>query len=118
MYSLPEKNGLEIPWKGRVWLNPLYGEDVGIWMARMAEHRNGTALTFARTETEWWKRYVWPCVTGALFIYGRLNFCYPDGSVSQYNSGGPSALLAYSEHDAAVLKACGIRGAYARVIQS
>ena len=117
-YTKPKEDGLTMPWEGRVWLNPPYGDDVGLWMKRMAEHQNGTALTFARTETAWWRLYVWPKVCGVMFLYGRLNFCFPDGSVSPYNSGGPSALLAYSERDATVLKGSGIRGAYVRVVQT
>ena len=78
------EDGLIQPWEGRVWLNPPYGDDVALWMEKMAQHGIGIALTFARTETEWWKLYVWPKATALLFIYGRLNFCYPDGSVSQY----------------------------------
>lgn len=110
-----EDDGLAQPWAGRVWLNPPYGNDVALWMKKMAAHRNGIALTFARTETEWWKLYVWPIATALLFIYGRLNFCYPDGSVSQYNAGGPSVLIAYRMSDAECLAGCGIRGALVEV---
>ena len=98
-----------------MWLNPPYGDDVALWMEKMAQHGIGIALTFARTETEWWKLYVWPKATALLFIYGRLNFCYPDGSVSQYNSGGPSVLIAYSANDADHLWNCGINGAFVNV---
>ena len=78
-------------------------------MQKMAAHRVGIALTFARTETAWWKLYVWPIAKSLLFIYGRLNFCYPDGSQSQYNAGGPSVLIAYSDNDSDWLWNCGIR---------
>jgi hypothetical protein len=112
--ALPD-DGLLLPWKGRVWLNPPYGADIALWMRRMAAHRIGTALTFARTETEWWKLYVWPIAIALLFIYGRLNFCYPDGSMSPYNAGGPSVLIAYSANDADHLWMSGIQGAFVEV---
>jgi hypothetical protein len=84
-------------------------------MEKMAAHRIGIALTFARTETEWFKLYVWPVAEALLFIFGRLNFCYPDGSVSQYNASGPSVLIAYSPNDADWLWNCGIQGAFVQV---
>lgn len=57
-------DGLTSPWFGRVWLNPPYGRQVSSWVERMAEHGRGTALVFARTETEMFFRDVWrraPC---------------------------------------------------------
>lgn len=109
------ENGLHLPWWGRVWLNPPYGNDVGLWMELMAKHSCGIAMVFARTETEWWRDWVWPFAKALLFIYGRINFCLPDGSVSQYNAGGPTVLIAYSGNDADHLYHCGIRGALVKV---
>jgi hypothetical protein len=51
-------DGLRMPWHGRVWCNPPYGRAVDDWLARLAEHGRGTALTFARTETAFFCR-VW-----------------------------------------------------------
>jgi hypothetical protein len=76
----------------------------------MAYHQNGIALTFARTETDAWHRWIWPVASGILFIEGRLRFCLPDGTQTKENSGGPSALIAYSPSDADVLRKSGIRG--------
>jgi phage N-6-adenine-methyltransferase len=87
-------NGLRRQWDGSVWLNPPYSA-ASAWVARLAEHGLGTALVFARTETQWWHDSVWPCATGILFLRGRLTFCYPDGREGRYNAGGPSALIAY-----------------------
>ena len=112
--ELPE-DGLDLPWHGRVWLNPPYDEKLGSWMQRMAIHRNGIALTFARTETDVWQRWIWPYACGVLFIAGRLYFCYPDGTRASGNSGGPSALIAYSESDAVILKDSAIVGAFVEV---
>lgn len=106
-------DGLTLPWRGRVWLNPPYSE-VEPWMKRMAEHRRGTALVFARCETSWWFEHVWPVAAGLLFLRGRVTFRRPDGTAPKtgHNSGGPSVLIAYGGDDAEMLERCGLPGAY------
>lgn len=96
-------DGLTLPWKGRVWLNPPYGNDLVDWLAMMSRHGRGTALVFARTETEAFHKYVWAHATALLFLRGRLNFYHPDGRRSGYNAGAPSVLIAYGEDDARIL---------------
>lgn len=105
-------NGLIKPWRGRVWLNPPYGqpEIIGRWMRRMADHGCGTALIFARTETELFFETVWRRASGCLFLEGRLTFHHPDGRAAKQNGGAPSVLVAYGEDDAAILRTCGLRG--------
>lgn len=107
-----EDDGLHHLWWGRVWLNPPYSE-AEHWMARLAAHGRGTALVFARTETRWWFRSVWPAASAILFLEGRLSFLRPGGAASKtgHNSGGPSALIAYGPADAEVLQTCGLAGA-------
>lgn len=108
-------DGLDEPWFGRVWLNPPYDEKLGSWMEKMASHRNGIALVFARTEIEVWQRWIWPYADTILFIAGRLYFYLPDGTRAKGNAGGPSALIAYSAHDSLVVQNSGIEGAIVRV---
>jgi hypothetical protein len=67
---------------------------------------------FARTETEMFVRWVWNRATVVLFLYGRLHFHHPDGRRAKGNSGGPSVLVAYGQHDAGCLCSSGIAGAY------
>jgi hypothetical protein len=110
-------DGLKTPWSGRVWLNPPYGSKLYAWLKRMAFHRSGIALTFARTETAAWQELVWPYAVSVLFIAGRLNFHQPDGTESSYNSGGPSALIAYSDFDNVILAQSGIAGARVLIVQ-
>lgn len=106
-------NGLRCRWEGRVWLNPPYSANViGKWTGRLAEHGTGTALIFARTETDAFFRQVWERASAVLFLRGRLNFHFPDGRRSSKNSGAPSVLCAYGRHDADVLALCGLDGQF------
>lgn len=108
--ELPE-DGLAADWsKKRIWLNPPYGAAIGDWMRKMAVNGSGIAITFARTETEVWQKWVFPFSRGILFIGGRINFRLPDGTDPRKNAGAPSALIAYSAFDADVLRTSGISG--------
>lgn len=106
---LPD-NGLAHEWVGRVWLNPPYGNHTGAWLSRLAEHGNGTALIFARTETADWFKYIWSKATAILFIEGRLYFHHIDGKPAKHNSGAPSALIAYGRDNAQALLKSKIKG--------
>lgn len=105
-------DGLAQKWFGRIWLNPPYSTaEITKWLLRMADHGNGTALIFARTETDAFFRYVWERATGLLFLRTpRLHFHYPDGTRAENNCGAPSVLCAYGKDDADVLASCEIDG--------
>lgn len=104
-------NGLTKPWRGRIWLNPPYGPTVmAPFMRRMAEHRCGTALIFARTETALFHETVWRAATAIMFLKGRLCFHRPNGDAAKASAGAPSVLVAYGRHDADRLAACGLAG--------
>jgi hypothetical protein len=111
MNALEDGDGLAMEWFGRVWLNGPYGRELEHWLARMAEHGRGTALMFARTETEMFHRHVWERANGLLFLEGRLHFHYPDGRRAAANGGAPSVLAAYGREDLDVLAGCGLPGA-------
>jgi hypothetical protein len=112
VYSLPV-DGLALPWEGRVWLNPPYSTgEIDDWLDRLADHGNGVALIFARTETECFHRHVWGRASGLLFLAGRLHFHYPDGSRAKANAGAPSVLCAYGQDDLDRLAASPLAGAF------
>ena len=115
--ALPD-DGLAADWSGRVWMNPPYGDEINPWLEKTAKHGIGTALIFARTETANWELFVWPKASAILFLYGRLYFYLPDGTRAHGNAGGPSALIAYGERDAAILRDSGIKGAFVENIRS
>ena len=85
--------GLSQPWQGRVWLNPPYGREVGHWLERLADHGDGLALVFARTDTAWFYA-AFAAATAVCFVRGRLRFVSQDGSRAS-SAGAPSVLLAY-----------------------
>ena len=105
-----EFNGLWRPWHGFVFINPPYGPDVGKWLEKLCDHGNGIALTFARTETRWFKEQVWARANGILFLYGRLHF-YRNGQRADSNSGAPSVLIAYGSKALEQLQASKLPGA-------
>lgn len=109
-------DGLAAPWFGRVWCNPPYtNAAVRRWLTKLALHGRGTALIFARTETENFFRCVWEQATAVLFLEGRLFFHYPDGSRAPNNSGAPSVLVAYGKEDTERLETSGIPGRFIRL---
>jgi hypothetical protein len=89
-------DGLSKGWDGLAWLNPPYGPHVGKWLSKLAESEHGgIALVFARTETEWCQKEVFPKASGIFFLAGRLHFHFVDGRRAPHNSGAPSIFIAY-----------------------
>lgn len=111
-----EGDGLSANWSGRVWLNPPYGPDLGKWLGKLADHGNGIAICFARTETRAFFDAVWGRASALLFVRGRIHFHRPDGKRAKGNAGGPSVLVAYGEANAERLRsAFGIPGAFVKM---
>lgn len=134
-----EEDGLTLPWGASfVWCNPPYS-DIERWMAKMADHDNGLALVFARTETQWWFDSVWGRASSVLFLRGRVTFWKPTDhgapdelddiagpipdapkhgpSKAGHNAGGPSALIAYGNIADDRLLDCTLPGALATGIR-
>jgi hypothetical protein len=87
-------NGLAQKWSGRVWLNPPYGRGIGDWLDKLADHGDGLALVFARTETEWFQNAI-KKATAACFLRGRLKFVSGEAGGTVGSAPAPSMLLAY-----------------------
>lgn len=86
-------NGLTSRWEGRVWLNPPYGPLAGRFLHRLAEHGNGVALIFARTETAWFQGTA-PRAGLVTFVRGRLAFVRADRGDTGH-AGAGSVILAW-----------------------
>lgn len=104
-----EDDGLARDWVGRVWCNPPYGPHAEKFLKRCAEHGNGIALIFARTETKAFQKYCWNAADAMLFMAGRIKFRLPGGGVSG-PAGAPSVLIAYGKENADSLRRSGIAG--------
>jgi hypothetical protein len=93
-------DGLAHPWHGRIFLNPPYSTAaIWRWLQRLADHGTGTALIFARTETEAFCDQVWNRATALYFPRGRLNFHYPDGRDAAACMAGADHVWADREDD-------------------
>lgn len=70
-------DGLTQPWAGRVYMNPPYGRQIGLWVRKAYEAAQAGAtvacLIPARTDTAYWHEYVMRSAE-VRFIRGRLNF--------------------------------------------
>jgi|SRR3972149_1715652 len=105
-------DGLTRKWKGRVWLNPPYDRQLHRWLWKLADHGNGIALVFARTETRVFVECIWRRATALLFLHGRLHFYDADGTKAKGNAGGPSVLVAYGNRNLGALSHSGLRGTF------
>jgi ParB family chromosome partitioning protein len=82
-------NGLERPWRGRIWLNPPYARGwIDLFAAKMVrsyeagDMRMGIMLTNSATETRWWQAAAAAC-DAVCFCKGRVRFFkVVDGSLT------------------------------------
>lgn len=94
-------DGLSQTWQGRVWLNPPYGSETPRWLKRLAEHGDGIALVFARTDTRWFHKHA-TRASLICFMTGRVRFIKSDGTKGA-TPGCGSMLLAYGNECADIL---------------
>lgn len=98
------ENGLIAPWSGRVWLNPPYGPLAPAFLHRLAEHGDGIALMFARTETRWFQATA-PRASLVVFMRDRVSFVRQDGTRnSAGRTGSGSALFAFGDECARAIE--------------
>lgn len=63
IYFDKDTNGLDRSWEGSCWMNPPYGRDIGLWIAKAAEEalKGATVVCLlpARTDTRYFHEYIW-----------------------------------------------------------
>lgn len=111
------ENGLSLDWNGRVWCNPPYGREAEPFLKKLADHGNGIAFVFARTETRVFFEQIWGRATALLFLKGRVKFLRSDLSVAGA-ANAPSVLVAYGVANANALESSGIDGKFIRLENS
>jgi len=94
--------GLSAKWHGRVWLNPPYGRTIARWLSKLADHGNGIALVFSRTETTWAQSLL-SRANSVNFLKGRIAFLRADGKPVT-NAGTGSMLLAFGAENVEAIK--------------
>ncbi len=116
MHNLTRRdNSLNMAWGdfGRIWLNPPYAlHYVTQFLAKLAEHGNGIALVFMRSDTKWFVRSISQRAHGRLLIAGRLHFCRISGRETSFNAGAPSVLVAYDTDNLDALAAAHCEAEY------
>lgn len=98
---------------------------VRVWTRRLAEHGDGIALTYCRTETGAFFPWVWDFAHGLLFLKGRLTFYQTNGKPMVQKkgknagkvatAGAPSVLIAYGARNIDALARCGLDGKLVRL---
>jgi hypothetical protein len=104
-----ELNGLDRQWVGRVWCNPPYGRETFKWIKKLAEHGNGIALIFARTETIGFHAEVWNKANAVFFFKGRLKF-YDLSGEEGGTANAPSCLVCYGGNNVRSVRESGLSG--------
>ena len=107
-YSIID-DGLTKDWQGRVWCNPPYGRETFTWLNRLADHGNGVALIFARTETRGFHSEIWEKADAVFFFKGRLKFHYITGEKGD-SANAPSCLVCYGQENIDAIRQSGLNG--------
>lgn len=104
-------DGLSREWGGgsRVWCNPPYGNKTFEWIKKLADHGNGIALIFARTDTKGFHSQIWNRADAVFFFEGRLSFHRVDGTKGN-TANAASCLVAYGRINALTLHVAGLKG--------
>ena len=103
-------NGLMQKWNGRVWCNPPYGKETFLWLNKLADHGNGVALIFARTETIGFHEEIWNKADAIFFFKGRLKFYHVTGEQCDNTANAPSCLVIYGLNNIEAVLKSGLKG--------
>lgn len=97
------ENALVQQWRGRCWMNPPYGRNIGAWVekaeeeARTAPFASRTSVVCllpARTDTSWFHDIVLERASSVHFIRGRLRFGDKKGPTAPFPS-----MIVYFQHE-------------------
>lgn len=95
-YLTPEIDGLSVAWDGICWMNPPYGRAIKLWVEKAyLESQRGcivVALLPARTDTDWFHRWIYSKGLKIEFVRGRIVF-----GGAKWNAPFPSMIVEFSK---------------------
>jgi hypothetical protein len=108
--TLPD-DGLELPWSGKVWLNPPFSRGiVGQWTSKLKRHDNGIALVTTYFTSAWFQENA---PDGLFLLAKRPRF---EGIVAKDKSTiegrYPSMLMSYGEECTEILQRAKLEGKF------
>ena len=105
-----EDDGLAQPWDGLVWLNPPYQRvEIGKWVKKLAEHENGIALVYVRTDTAWFQDNP---PDALLLLRGRVRFIERAKGSKTVSGASPSMLMGYGARGCEALRNAKLPGQF------
>lgn len=106
LYFDMHKNALTREWKFKSWwMNPPSGRCIKNWLDyAITQHYKhdvnitGVALLSVKTDTHWFKEYVWDKAAYVIFLYKRIKYMNPYNDKTNCINSNPSCLVVYSKH--------------------
>lgn len=103
-YTLADgQDGLQLPWHGRVWLNPPYGDGIELWIRKAVDHGNVIALVPGRVSSCWFQDNIFNAADAVLFVRKRILFVRAREGAS-YRASFASIFVAYGPDNARSIK--------------
>lgn len=100
-------DGLNSSWEGYVFMNPPYGKHTPSWMQKLADHNNGIALVYSRTDVRWFQDAI-KTASAVCFILSRVRFYKASKDVRGGTPGAGSVLIAFGEKARHDVLQCGL----------
>ena len=93
VYTIDD-DGLNQPWRGRVWMNPPFGGRNGHvpWLRKFLEHGDGIALVRAYTSSGWFHDWAVHAET-MLFPRGKTKFIPSPDLLAQMQAKSPDGIF-------------------------
>lgn len=92
-YSLPEQDGLKLPWEGLVWLNPPFARGmIKPWIEKAKKHNNTICLVTSYFTSSWFHENP---PDGVFLLAFRPKYEVPKNDISTVEGLYASILMSY-----------------------
>lgn len=106
-------DGLSKKWKGRVWMNPPFGRNIGAidqWLDKLSRHKDGgTALVPATPTVLWFHQFVFQKASGIFFPEYRIRYYNIAGELMSFPNVG-TCLVSFGKYDLKKLAKVQLKG--------